>query len=170
MRKGYTLVEILAVMVIIPFVLLAFNGLFRVFGSDVPRSFRLIQEHATLLDMLQQLEEDVQAADELPQSAGNYTANDTTLLVETDGDIVCYRLEQGRVLRFSTADAGREGFTPVAWRLPNAQIQWKVWRKNGHGYAVQLQRYIEYGIRRKRQKKLANAHLYFVGTVEKAGS
>ena len=68
MRRGMTLVEILIVVMVLPFAMLAFDVLFRSALSDIPRSTMLVQENTSLLSMLEQMRQDIGAAKALPES------------------------------------------------------------------------------------------------------
>ena len=52
MRKGYTFYEIIVVIIIIPFVMLLLDGLFKTFVGEIPWSLRIANEHTTLLNMI----------------------------------------------------------------------------------------------------------------------
>ena len=88
MRKGMTLVEMLVVLIVLPFAMLAFDVLFRSAISDIPRSSRLVQENTTLLNMLEQMHKDISAAKSLPQSYGQDTAGEGLLLIELADSVV----------------------------------------------------------------------------------
>jgi hypothetical protein len=51
--------------------------------------------------------------------------------------------------------------------MPHARVQWKVWEKNGHGYAVEIDTHLEYGRKGQWKHKLAHSHLYFTGALGK---
>jgi hypothetical protein len=70
------------------------------------------------------------------------------------------------VLRYVLKDAkDAAGKETRVWSVPNAVVQWHVWRNNGKGYAVEVKTYVKQKLREKWQKKLANSHLYFVGAL-----
>lgn len=45
MRKGFSLVELFIVIVVLPFVFLLFDGLFKTLASEIPWSLRIANEH-----------------------------------------------------------------------------------------------------------------------------
>jgi hypothetical protein len=47
--------------------------------------------------------------------------------------------------------------------VPNAEIEWRLWKKDGLGYAVEVHTHIKYKLRERFQEKMANSHLYFLG-------
>jgi len=169
MRKGFTLMEVLVVIIIIPPLLAVLDGLFSTIISDIPRSCRVAQENTTLLSMLKQFHEDIDAAKELPESFAGHTSNDELLLIELADGVICYQLKDGKVLRRKiTADQQEHGEHMKVWSAPHAKIEWQVWRKDRSGYAVEVRTYIAHKVRGHWEKKMANSHLYFVGAFREA--
>ncbi|MFH1884078.1 MAG: prepilin-type N-terminal cleavage/methylation domain-containing protein [Planctomycetota bacterium] len=107
MRKGFTLVEVLIVIVVLPFMMLVLNDLFRTLIKDIPRSYRVVQENTSLLSMLEQMQKDIDKAKGLPESFGEYTTGDKLLLIELAEGMICYQLKDEKVLRLRTRDEGR---------------------------------------------------------------
>lgn len=166
MRKGMTLVEVLIVMVVLPFAAVAFDVLFRSTFSDIPRSTRLVQENTSLLNMLEQMRQDIGAAKAMPESSGQYTAGEGLLLIEIADGVLGYQLKDGKVLRYRlTGRQEEQEENARVWSLPNSQVQWRTWRKDGRGYAVEVRTSIRYKLRSKYQQRMANSHLYFLGTI-----
>lgn len=54
------------------------------------------------------------------------------------------------------------------WSVPHAKVKWQVWVEKGKGYAVQVKSHIEHEVRGHWERKMANSHLYFVGTFQDA--
>jgi prepilin-type N-terminal cleavage/methylation domain-containing protein len=166
MRKGMTLVEILAVLLVLPFAVMALDALFHTMLSDFPRSLGLVQENATLLNMLERVHQDVSVAKGLPTSFGQHTTNDEVLLIELADGTFCYQLEQGKLIRRNLSlDQENDGADTIVWSLPNSVVQWRVWRKGEKGYAVEVNAYMRHKLRTKYQKKMANSRVYFLGTI-----
>lgn len=166
MRKGMTLVEVLIVMIVLPFAAVAFDVLFRSTLSDIPRSTRLVQENTSLLNMLEQMRHDIGAAKAMPESSGQYTAGEGLILIEIADGVLGYQLKDGKVLRYRlTGRQEEQEENARVWLLPNSQVQWRTWRKDGRGYAVEVRTSIRYKLRSKYQQRMANSHLYFLGTI-----
>jgi hypothetical protein len=164
MRKGYTLVEILVVVITLPFVFLIFDGLFRTLYSDLPWSWRIAQENTTLLNMLEQMQQDINKAKGLPGSFARHTADDSLLLIELAEGVHCYQLKDGQVIRRKVTETQQGNAEQArAWSLPHAEIAWQVWTKNGERYAVEVKTHVEHRIRGQWKKKMAHSRLYFVG-------
>lgn len=165
MRKGFTLVELLVVIIVLPFVMLVLDGLFSTLIGDIPRSYRVVQENTSLLSMLEQMQQDIDKAKGLPESFDEYTTSNKLLLIELTEGMICYQLKDNKVLRRKLADNQRKNaLEKTVWSVPHAKVEWQVWRKDGGGYAVEVQTHIEHKIQGRWEKKMANSHLYFVST------
>ena len=167
MRKGFTLVEMLVVIIVLPFVMLVLDGLFSTLIRDIPRSYRVMQENTSLLSMLEQMQQDIDKAKGLPESFDEYTTSNKLLLIELAEGMICYQLkdDKARTVRRSSLASrvtGDESRITV-WSIPHAKVEWQVWRKDGGGYAVEVKTHIEHKVQGHWEKKMANSHLYFVG-------
>jgi len=164
MRKGFTIIEMLVIVIITPFIFVIFDGLFKTLLSDIPWSWRIAQENTTMVNMLDQLQQDIDAAKGLPESFGTYAANDHLLLIESPGGVLCYQIKDGKVLRQRFAGTGSsKPEDEKVWSLPNAKIAWHGWTRDGRRYAVETSAYVERRARGQWKKKMAHSRLYFVG-------
>ena len=164
MRKGFTLVEVLVVLAVLPFMMIVFGGLFNTLIKDIPRSHRVVQENTSLLSMLDRIQKDIDKAKGLPESFGEYTTGDKLLLIELAEGMICYQLKDEKVLRRKLTDNKQSNaLEQTVWSMPHAKVKWQVRRKNGGGYAVEVQTHIEHIVQGHWEKKMANSHLYFVG-------
>jgi hypothetical protein len=169
MRKGYLLVELLTVIAI----LMILSGTIVTLSGKVilgiGRSYRLIQANTSMLNMLGQLRSDVNGAKGFAESSGKYRTGEETLLIESEDGVIRYQLKEDEVVRYSPADVEGIGDEEVTiWPIRNGRVKWQVWRKDGDGYALEIQSYIEYKTSGHLQKKMANSYLYFVGSCKKA--
>ena len=168
MRKGFTLVELLVVVIVLPFVFLLFDGLFKAIAGEIPMSVRLIQENTSLTSVLREIQKDIDKAKDLPKSFAGQTAGDQLLLIELSEGVICYQLKDGQVIRQKLTDASQDKPEDTRiWSIPHASIEWKVWERNGQGYAVETKTHLEYGRRGQWIKKMAHSHLYFAGALGK---
>lgn len=167
MRKGFTLVEMLILIFVLPFMMLILDGLFRTLIKDIPRSHKLLMENTTLTIMLDCLQQDIDKAKGLPDSFGGHTASNELVLIELADSVICYQFKDGNVLRHKLTDNKKSNTEEERiWKIPHTNITWQVWRKGQNGYAIEVQTSIEYKIRGKHlEKKMANSHLYFVGAL-----
>ncbi|MGB2866586.1 MAG: prepilin-type N-terminal cleavage/methylation domain-containing protein [Sedimentisphaerales bacterium] len=168
MRKGFSLVELLVVVVVLPFVFLLFDGLFKTIIGEIPMSVRLIQENTSLLSVLRHIQQDIDRAKGLPKSFAGQIASDQILLIELSEGIICYQLKDGQVVRQKLTDTPQsKAEEPRVWSIPHARVEWKVWERNGQGYAVETNTHLEYGRKGQWKKKMAHTHLYFAGALGK---
>lgn len=168
MRKGFTIIEILVVVIILPFVFLIFNGLFKTIADEIPWSHRIVQENTNLLSMLGQIQQDIDEAKGLPKSFAGQIASDQILLIELAEGVICYQLKEGQVVRHKLTDTPQgKAEDPRVWSIPHASVEWKVWARNGQGYAVETNTHVEYKRRGQWKKKMAHSHLYFAGALGK---
>ena len=125
MRKGMTLIEIIVIIVVLPVFMLAFDKMFRTVVKDAPRSYRVVNENISLLNMLEKLQQDIDVAKGLPSTYGSYSVSDEQFLIEQDDCVICYRFEGSEVLRYRLTDnsSSNEG-SENSWRLPHTVIQW----------------------------------------------
>lgn len=167
MRKGFTLVEMLVVIIILPFVFVLLDGLFVTLLGGIPKSYHIAQESITLQNMLEQLQQDVDRARGLPESfAEGKTVNEKQIFIELPGSTICYQQKDGQIIR-STLTDNEQGYISDerAWTLPHAKVQWRVWKKDERGYAVEVKTYIEYKTEGRWKKTMANSHLYYGGVL-----
>ena len=99
MRKAFTLVELLVVVTVLPFVMVAVSGVYATFIRDIPRTTRVLQENTTVLDLLRQIRRDVDEAVGLPEQFEGQHAGERTLLIEQPGRVIRYQIEDGRIVR-----------------------------------------------------------------------
>lgn len=166
-RKGFCLVELLVVVAVLPVAAIVLDRLFHTLIIDFPRATAVVQENKIVLNILRQMRKDIDKATELPKSFSGHTANDELLLIEQPDDVICYQLKDDQMLRRRLTDTqGGDSEETRAWSVTNAEIQWRVWRNNGKGYAVEVNTHVNQKLRAKLQKKMANSHLYFVGLFE----
>ncbi len=167
MRKGFTLMEVLVVVIVLPFMIIVLDGLFKTLIKDIPRSHQLLIENTTLTIMLDRIQQDIDKAKGLPDSFDGHTAGSELLLIELADSVICYHFKDGSVLRRTLKENKQSNIEEERiWKIPHTNITWQVWRKGQNGYAIEVQTSIEYKIRGKHlEKKMANSHLYFVGVL-----
>ena len=163
MRRGYTLTELLVAMFLVSIVSIVVSRLFTTIINDIPRSYRIVQENTSVLDMLEHMHKDIDAAKGLPDSFGEYTTDENLLLIELPSGIVCYQLKDGKVLRYRLP-AAQEDYEKDAetWPVPNAKIEWQV-RRDDRGSSVEVKTCIEHDFGGRSEEKMTSSHLYFVG-------
>ena len=123
MRKGYSLIELLIVIVILPILFLVMSGFITTIFSDIPRSGKRIHDNSVMLIMLEQMEQDIDAAIDLPQSINGYTAGNELLLIEQADKVIHYQLKDNYVYRYGFSDNQQIPKDTRYWLLPEAKIK-----------------------------------------------
>ncbi len=176
MRKAFTLIEVLLVVVTLPFVLLVISGVYTTFIRDVPRAIRVLQMNTTVLDLLRQIRQDVEEAVALPGQLGEQRTDARTLLIEQPGRVIRYQIEEGRVTRtpFAVTPSGvslnaHTGTLPTGspsesrlWRVSEAVIAWRLWERDGKAYAVEIHSHVPQRSNGRVREKLANSQVFFL--------
>ncbi len=158
--------EMLVVIMVLPFVFLIVDGLFRTLLTDIPRSYRVAQENTILLNMLEQVRQDVDKARGLPESFAGLMANDEVLLIEQADGVISYQMREGRAVRQRLTIARQNDAEQTrTWSLPHAKVSWRVWTRDGERYAVEASTHVEQWVGGQWKEKMANSHLYFPGTL-----
>lgn len=166
MRKGFTLVEMLVVVIVVPLVFIFLDGLFTTLLADIPRSYKISQESITLQHVLEQMQQDMDKAASLPEAYGRFTVNEKQFLIELPDGVVCYQLKDDQIIRQKLLGAEMDNAgDKKAWTLPNTKVEWKTWAKDTQGYAVEVKTRFEYKTRGRWKKTMANSHLFYGGAL-----
>lgn len=169
MRKGFALIELLVVVVVLPVAMVAISAIFATFFRDVPRQTRLLQQNTSVLDMTRHLAKDMDRAKGLPDSFDTLHSDDRTLLVELSDRVVCYQLQDDGITRTVLGPKDSDDSDGVrTWRFRDAVITWRCRRQGERAYAVELQTRFRYRTEGRFIDKLAGSHIYFVNALGKA--
>ncbi|MHC4620682.1 MAG: hypothetical protein ACYTEQ_23285 [Planctomycetota bacterium] len=163
MCRAFTLVEILAVLVLLTAAMFALAPATKTLVGEIPQSHRIVQANTSVLNMLGRMREDVDGAKGLPESFAEHRTDANMLLIESGEGAVCYELKEGEVVRYRLGDGGGDSEVRTIWPAPNARIEWRIWRRNGEGYAVEVRSWIDYAFDGRVDKRMANSHVYFAG-------
>jgi len=156
--RAFCLVEILAVILVLPLVMVAITAMFRTFIRDVPQMTRLVQQNTTVLNLLDQMRRDVGSAVTLPAQCEDTRASENVLLIEKPDAVVCYRLDAGRVVR--TILDGPGGDERV-WSARDAVMEWRPWTQGGATCAVEIHSYVKQRAHGHLMRKFAASHVFF---------
>jgi hypothetical protein len=166
MRKGFSIVEMLFVVMILPFVFLILNGLFTTLLADIPRSYRIAQESMTLQNLLERMQEDMDKASGLPDSLAGHRADDKQILITLPDGVICYQQKDGQIVRRRLTDSPQDRVEEKhAWSLPNTKVEWAIREKNAERYAVEVSTHFAYQTRGRWRKTTANSRVYFGGAL-----
>jgi len=168
MRKGFALIELLAAFVAIAIMAIAVAALTRPLIVEIPRANRIIETNTSVHNMLTHLRNDIEAAVQLPDKFADKRTDDKNLLIELPNSIICYTIENNEMVRKVLREASTAGKETDTWPVPKAKINWQRWQKDGISYAVEIGTHFEYKQGRRMETKLANNHVYFVGSAAEA--
>ncbi len=164
MRKGTSLVEMLAVILAIAVLMLPLAKMTRTTAEEIPRSYRTANANTSLLSALRQMRRDINRAAEFPKSYGDFSNDSRTLLIQLPDGCVCYRLDGRELIRYNLtdSDSGKWEQSQV-WTVPKAIISWRLLRNGDRAFAVELQKHIVHRSGDVIEKKLANSYVFFAG-------
>ena len=166
MRKGFTLVEMLVVVIVLPIAFLILDGLFTTLLADIPRSYRIAQESTTLQHLLEHFQRDMDKARGLPETFADHAADARQILIDLPDGVICYRQKDDQIIRRLLTEAPQDRVQEErAWSLPNTKVEWEIWTKDAEGYAVEVKTHIEYKTRGRWKKTTANSHVYYGGVI-----
>jgi prepilin-type N-terminal cleavage/methylation domain-containing protein len=161
MRKGFTLVEMLIVIMTLPLVAMAADRLFRELVIDAPRSLDVVSQNDSVVRMLIRLQEDVGRATQVLPSYEGHVSNEQLLLLRIGDQVIGYKKNEDRIERHelsSPDEIDRIAYLCVA---PQATIDWSLWPSEDSPSAVKVHTSIQH--RRSLKQKLAGNYLFFVG-------
>jgi len=165
-RKAFSLIEMLVVIMVLPFATIALSRVFATFIRDVPRMTKVVERNTTVLDMVRQLREDMDRAVALPDTFETYQSDDRSLLIELPNAMIYYRIQQGGMARTVWGD---EEPTERTWSFPEAVVAWSRWEQDERPYAVEIRTLVRQRIGTKLKDKMVNSHVLFVHGIGKAG-
>jgi type II secretory pathway pseudopilin PulG len=162
--SAYALIEMLVLIVIAPFLMVAVSGFFRSFVRDIPQATRLVQQNTTVLNLLDQLRRDVDRAVALPERIGDAQANDSTLLIEQPDVVVWYRFDEGQIVRrLLDRQGGTVPDEDRVWQARDAVIEWRPWLRESRAYALEVHSHLKQRVAGMERRKLAGTQVFFMG-------
>ncbi len=167
MRKAFTLMEVLVLAAVVPMVMLVVSSVFAVFIRDIPRETRLVQQNATMTDMLRQIRRDVDRATALPERFGDRHTDERTVLIEQPDTVVCYQFEEGRAARTMLKKQGPSDPNERVWRMRDAVITCRPWTRDGKVCAVEIQSHLQQWFGSLLRSRLANSQVFFINGLGK---
>ena len=170
MRKGFSLVELLVVVIVLPFATIALSRVFATFIRDVPRMTRVVEQNTTVLDMLTQLRKDMDSAVAMPDTFDATRSDADTLLIQRPQDVLCYQRADGAVTRtVLTPDPQPDDPDVRTWTFPDAVVEWTPCRQAETSYAVEVRTLVRQRIGSKLKDKMVNSYVLFIGDQRKDG-
>jgi len=169
MRSGVTLMELLAVSVLVAAVGMVSLPLFQVLVVDIPRVKRAVDAHANLCDALRQVRRDVEEATGVVEADPTRAPPGHLLTVAHGVESVRYRLAAGQVIRERIGRDGRQVGPARTWPAPGALVGCRLLERDGRAVAVVVTTSVEVSQKGRRFKKLANTGVFFIGSCRRGG-
>jgi prepilin-type N-terminal cleavage/methylation domain-containing protein len=155
MRRGYTLTELMILMAIMAVIAWPISRLTNVVMWDIPQSINIIQCNTSILNAMQFIKQDINAATALTKT------EDGKLVIEQSGKTVNYVFQAGKIIRSSGEDESQ-------WDMKGGKVDWNVWQKDRKGYAVEISKYVEAVRYNGVDKKMENSYVFFAGVQAEA--
>lgn len=156
-RPGFHLVETIVVMAILPLVLVIFTQIFQVFSHEMPWGNRVVEENTVLLNLLKQLHQDLQQGRQVALASDT---NDTPLTIKTDTETLVYRILPEVVMR----EISSESRATRTWHLKHGRVHWRLSKQFSNSPALEVHTYVRQALHGRRHQRLANAHLFYIGS------
>ena len=152
MRRGFTIVQLLIVMMTVPLMALLLDRVFSDLAVDLPRSVDMMEQNGVLLRMIPVLQRDIGQARDLRRA-------ERDLMIQTPQGVVVYRFEPGRIVRrqMDSPDPNEQ-----VWSAPQASVDWSILSEDGRPYALQVRTCVTH--RRSRQEKMKNTFVLVLGS------
>ena len=165
MRKGFSLIELLILIMTIPILMVFIDRFFGTLISQTPRIWNNVQQNTTLINMLGQLQNDIDKATDFPESKADFTSSDKLLLIEQPDALIGYEFGDKKIVRKILTGSLENASRQKTWVLPDAKIEWKIFKKNGKGYCLEFHNRIEYPKSNGLENQMPNSHLFFIGAL-----
>jgi prepilin-type N-terminal cleavage/methylation domain-containing protein len=162
-RKGFALIEMIAVMVILAAVAVACNSLFHSLLSDLPRTCRTFNANTSADSIVDKIRTDVDRAVSLPLSFGSLKTDENLLLIEVPEGVIAYRKSEKQLLREPiNVPSGQTKSDSDHWDIETVNIHWEIWNQEGTGLAVELTTSVNQDAPGRIEKRLENSHVFFM--------
>jgi len=162
-RKGFSINEMLFMIPVMIVLMMMCTKPIRTILADMLQGQRELQANVSAHHMLRGVREEIERATALPEHAGGTKAGGRVLLIESSEGTICYELIDDKIIKNRIfLEQNKSAQRIDSWPVPNASINWKVWRRNDKGYAVEVITSIDRISGDRLHKKLQNSHVFFV--------
>ena len=168
MRKGFSLIEMMTMLVLLIVISFLVTKPLKMVLADSPRTHRDFQANMSAGYMVKQLQVDIESGFGLAEYAGDERTGLRLLLIDSKDGMISYQFDDGEVVR-SKAGPGESVSAEDLneWVLPNVKIEWKVWKRGGKAYGVEVSTRIERKVSGHLKNKLQNSYVFFTGLMQK---
>ncbi len=166
-RRGVTLLELLAMLPLLAAASLLSARLGMAVVQDIPRASRAMGTHDVLLNMIDSLQQDVDAAASLPESIGGRKTGEKLLVLQFPDGMVSYEGGPDEVIRrkyqAGSGDAQDVGAMTSevidSWSLPNAKVSFQRRMLTDSAYAVEVHTSVQIFMEGAAQERFVSSRL-----------
>ena len=172
MRKGYALIELLVVVSVLAILSIPLAHLTKVTIVQIPNLYKAVQTNTSLLDFLDELKKDINAAEtfggaEGLYGGGLYVPDGNELLIRLGGKTVGYEFAEEKIVKFAVDE--KEARTVLSsWAVPKADVQWRVCKNGDKPFALEVSTCVKQKSGKVIDRKMANSRLLFKGAYQEA--
>jgi hypothetical protein len=157
MKKGYMLVEMLVVIVILVTISIPIAKFTRLLMFDVPKSVKCVEANTSLLNLLGFMKIDIMSSCRL------HTAGKNMLIMQMADETVSYAFAEEKISRTTT-----DGNDPSAeWMIPGGRMDIEI-RSINDTPAVSVTKYVEVKTHIGIEKKMTETYLFFPNVFQDA--
>lgn len=124
-RRGYALLEMLAIIAALALIMALSAEPMRMLLSEIPKADRHYQVWMQTMGMLQELRSDIEQADTMELAAGDFETGNYLLTLKKAGETVNYTITDEHSIRKSFM-AGQVQKERTEWALPGNRIRMEV--------------------------------------------
>ena len=162
-REGFAINELLFMIPVVIVLMMMCTRPIRTLTGDLLQDQKDLQANVSVHHMLRAVREEIERSTGLPEYAGGTKAGGRVLLIESSEGTIRYELIDDKIIKNRISlEQNKSAQRIDSWPVPNASINWKVRRRNGKGYAVEVVTNINRISGDRLHKKLQNSHVFFV--------
>ncbi|RPI61999.1 MAG: hypothetical protein EHM48_04785 [Planctomycetaceae bacterium] len=156
---GTSLIEMLVIIPILIVIMVICNTLFRTSLRDVPAGRTAVQTDGQIHNVLRAIQRDMDRGIALPETAGDFAADEQTLLIQTSDGVICYEFDRYGVTRTTPAAANSSS---QKWQMKNAVISVARRPETGPAKAIEIHTGVTMPGQDWPAEHLVNNHVYFL--------
>ena len=146
MRKAFTLIEMLGLLLVTTSLLLTLSPLVRSLLGDVPGSHRLLETHAQLQGIVSHIQYDIDRAVDLPSEFGGQAADEEYLFISQSDGMIVWQHRSGQIARLGPYESLPDLTDPnlvisadLNCSIPQARLTWRRHVQNDKAIAVEIE-------------------------------
>lgn len=164
MRKGMTLIEMLAVVFILGILMLVTVKPIRNVAVEIPHISLDFETNSSMLDCVGILRKDVEGASGMEVYPSDESVGGKLLMIGSQEGMICYQFGKGTIVRYRMGGhASKDKGAEYIWKIATGRIGWEIWHESGEPVAVEVTTAVVRKIAGKYRDRLQNSYVFFVG-------